>query len=191
MSGTSLGEIFGPISLDLKAGVGDNMHVQAFEASALAFIHEKRVAHRDAFFHNFLVQWDPESLKYQHVRLTHQRIYPIYLLTTSLILRQLFASLRILSTIAPVRACRSVISMITLYQFLHEWRKGNLTMHFILICVSAELDELLLGLVNMGTAVAALESITGRLGLIPPALLHVKPAYREEANGHTFYPTRR
>ncbi|KAI0757688.1 kinase-like domain-containing protein [Daedaleopsis nitida] len=45
-----------------KNSVGDVVDMILQMLSALAFIHSHRIAHRDAYKDNFLVQWHPESL---------------------------------------------------------------------------------------------------------------------------------
>ncbi|TRM63892.1 hypothetical protein BD626DRAFT_568504 [Schizophyllum amplum] len=64
-----------------KNSVGDilNALVQALEA--LAYIHDLGIAHRDAFKHNFLVQWFPESLKTGVVPVSAPRVFLIDLET--------------------------------------------------------------------------------------------------------------
>ncbi|KAJ3746272.1 hypothetical protein DFH05DRAFT_1556129 [Lentinula detonsa] len=195
MSGSSFGMIFGPDSHDwCKASVGDtlDLFIQAFEA--LAFIHEKRVAHRDAFIHNYLVQWDPESLKHQHVRLTRPRLYLIDFETALCFPEDSlyddctctglpFGDINdyALPTPPGVAEGKSYNAF-----YLDFWQ---LCYHLAFLQTGIpELDELLLGLVNMGTAAAALDALSERLGQIPPIQLHTQPMYREVVNGHTFYP---
>ncbi|KAI0757680.1 kinase-like domain-containing protein [Daedaleopsis nitida] len=45
-----------------KNSVGDLVDMILQMLAALAFIHSHRIAHRDAFKDNFLIQWHPESL---------------------------------------------------------------------------------------------------------------------------------
>ncbi|KAI0332648.1 hypothetical protein GY45DRAFT_1369099 [Cubamyces sp. BRFM 1775] len=60
-----------------KNSVGDvlDMILQCMEA--LAFLHDNRIAHRDAFKENFLVQWHPESLLAEHIPRSRPRVYLI------------------------------------------------------------------------------------------------------------------
>ncbi|EIW51817.1 uncharacterized protein TRAVEDRAFT_136635 [Trametes versicolor FP-101664 SS1] len=55
--------------------VGDviDMVLQCLEA--LAFLHSIRVAHRDAFLDNFLVQWFPESLAPRQLTISRPRVF--------------------------------------------------------------------------------------------------------------------
>ncbi|KAJ3798282.1 hypothetical protein GGU11DRAFT_744465 [Lentinula aff. detonsa] len=184
MSGSSFGMIFGPNSHDWC------------KASALAFIHEKRVAHRDAFIHNYLVQWDPESLKHQLVRLTRPRLYLIDFETALCFPEDSlyddctctglpFGDINdyALPTPPGVAEGKSYNAF-----YLDFWQ---LCYHLAFLQTGIpELDELLLGLVDMGTAAAALDALSERLGQIPPVQLHTRPMYCEVVNGHTFYPTR-
>ncbi|KAJ3986002.1 hypothetical protein F5890DRAFT_1071379 [Lentinula detonsa] len=197
MSGSSFGELFGPNSHDrCEASVGDtlDLFIQAFEA--LAFIHEKRVAHRDAFFHNYLVQWDPESLKRQHVRFTRPRLYLIDFETALCFPEDSlyddctctglpFGDIDDYALPTPPGVAEGKPYNAF---YLDFWQ---LCYHLAFLQTGIpELDELLLGLVNTGTAAAALDALSEKLGLIPPVQLHVQPMYREVVNGHTFYPRR-
>ncbi|KAF4617190.1 hypothetical protein D9613_006219 [Agrocybe pediades] len=68
-----------------KNSVGDvlDMILQMLEASrtwllqALEFIHEMKIAHRDAFRDNFVVQWHPESLLQKKGSVSRPRVYII------------------------------------------------------------------------------------------------------------------
>ncbi|TRM63891.1 hypothetical protein BD626DRAFT_568503 [Schizophyllum amplum] len=70
----SMEDIFG---MWAKNSVGDilNALVQALEA--LAYVHGLGIAHRDAFKHNFLIQWFPESLKTGVVPVSTPRVFLI------------------------------------------------------------------------------------------------------------------
>ncbi|KAJ3801743.1 hypothetical protein GGU11DRAFT_161536 [Lentinula aff. detonsa] len=176
------------------SGSSFDLFIQAFEA--LAFIHEKRVAHRDAFFHNYLVQWDPESLKHQHVRLTRPRLYLIDFETALCFPEDSlyddctctglpFGDIDDYALPTPPGVAEGKPYNAF---YLDFWQ---LCYHLAFLQTGIpELDELLLGLVNMGTAAAALDALSERLVLIPPIQLHVQPMYREVVNGHTFYPRR-
>ncbi|KAF8799944.1 hypothetical protein BYT27DRAFT_6845910 [Phlegmacium glaucopus] len=60
-----------------KNSVGDivDMLMQALEG--LAFIHDLKVAHRDAFRDNFLIQWHPESMRSMTIPVSRPRVYLI------------------------------------------------------------------------------------------------------------------
>ncbi|KAJ8501655.1 hypothetical protein ONZ51_g459 [Trametes cubensis] len=59
-----------------KNSVGDVLDMmQCLEA--LEFLHDHRIAHRDAFKGNFLVQWHPESLLADHIPRSRLRVYLI------------------------------------------------------------------------------------------------------------------
>lgn len=57
--------------------VGDvvNMVMQALEG--LAFLHERRIAHQDAFKSNFIVEWMPESLLCDNIQTSFPRVFII------------------------------------------------------------------------------------------------------------------
>ncbi|KAJ7582521.1 kinase-like domain-containing protein [Mycena floridula] len=57
--------------------VGDviDMVMQALEA--LSFLHSQKIAHRDAFHDNFLVQWHPESMLTSKAPISRPRVYII------------------------------------------------------------------------------------------------------------------
>ncbi|KDR79362.1 hypothetical protein GALMADRAFT_154278 [Galerina marginata CBS 339.88] len=60
-----------------KNSVGDIVEMLLQMLEGLAFIHEKRIAHRDAFCDNFLVQWHPESLSTMTISPSRPRVYLI------------------------------------------------------------------------------------------------------------------
>ncbi|KAG5637509.1 hypothetical protein H0H81_004335 [Sphagnurus paluster] len=60
-----------------KNSVGDVVDMIMQMLEALAFIHSMNVAHRDAFHDNFLVQWQPESLRQEKISISRPRVYLI------------------------------------------------------------------------------------------------------------------
>ncbi|KAF8056910.1 kinase-like domain-containing protein [Lyophyllum atratum] len=60
-----------------KNSVGDIVDMIMQMLEALAFIHELNIAHRDAFYDNFLVQWQPESLLTMKISPSRPRVYLI------------------------------------------------------------------------------------------------------------------
>ncbi|THV00294.1 hypothetical protein K435DRAFT_657502, partial [Dendrothele bispora CBS 962.96] len=72
--GSSLSDAVNP-SLWPKNSLGDVMEMFLQALEALRYIHTQRIAHRDAFVDNFLVQWQPESLLMQRVSHSRPRVY--------------------------------------------------------------------------------------------------------------------
>ncbi|KAJ3783396.1 hypothetical protein GGU10DRAFT_360987 [Lentinula aff. detonsa] len=64
-------------SIYCHCSLGDFMHMLTQALEALQFIHHKRVAHHDAFFNNFLVEWQPDSLKRGAISVAHPRVWLI------------------------------------------------------------------------------------------------------------------
>ncbi|KAG5638071.1 hypothetical protein H0H81_002039, partial [Sphagnurus paluster] len=60
-----------------KNSVGDVVDMIMQMLEALAFIHSMNVTHRDAFHDNFLVQWQPESLREKRISVSRPRVYLI------------------------------------------------------------------------------------------------------------------
>ncbi|KAL6306172.1 kinase-like domain-containing protein [Sparassis latifolia] len=72
--GSSMKEAFGYWA---KNSVGDVMDMLLQALEALAFIHDMNIAHRDAFHDNFLVQWQPESMRSMTIPTCCPRVYLI------------------------------------------------------------------------------------------------------------------
>lgn len=58
-----------------KSSVGDILDAIMQALEALAYIHSLRIAHRDAFKHNFVAQWHSESLSTGKMPVSKPRIY--------------------------------------------------------------------------------------------------------------------
>ncbi|KAK7461110.1 hypothetical protein VKT23_009036 [Stygiomarasmius scandens] len=63
------------VNLWAQNSLGDVMEMFLQALEALKYIHTHRIAHRDAFLDNFLVQWQPESLLMHRVSHSHPRVY--------------------------------------------------------------------------------------------------------------------
>ncbi|KAF8894270.1 hypothetical protein CPB85DRAFT_224180 [Mucidula mucida] len=57
--------------------LGDILDMMLQCVEAIAFLHSRRVAHRDAFIQNYLVQWLPQSLRRGKPSTTKPRVYLI------------------------------------------------------------------------------------------------------------------
>ncbi|KAI0762308.1 kinase-like domain-containing protein [Fomes fomentarius] len=58
-----------------KNSVGDLIEMILQMLEALVFIHDRRIAHRDAFKDNFLIQWHPESITAGFIGVSRPRVY--------------------------------------------------------------------------------------------------------------------
>ncbi|KAI0762295.1 kinase-like domain-containing protein [Fomes fomentarius] len=58
-----------------KNSVGDLIEMVLQMLEALEFIHDRRIAHRDAFKDNFLIQWQPESITAGSIGVSRPRVY--------------------------------------------------------------------------------------------------------------------
>ncbi|KAF8161983.1 hypothetical protein BJ912DRAFT_302905 [Pholiota molesta] len=60
-----------------RNSAGDIVEIIMQMLEALAFIHKLNIAHRDAFRDNFVIQWQPESLKTMTISPSRPRVYLI------------------------------------------------------------------------------------------------------------------
>ncbi|KAF8815276.1 hypothetical protein BYT27DRAFT_6735503 [Phlegmacium glaucopus] len=60
-----------------KNSVGDIIEMLMQMLEALSFIHDLKIAHRDAFRDNFVIQWHPESLATMKISPSRPRVYLI------------------------------------------------------------------------------------------------------------------
>ncbi|KAF9013000.1 hypothetical protein BDZ89DRAFT_1077123 [Hymenopellis radicata] len=60
--GFCISDVIRDAILSEHCSLGDLLHIVIQALEALMFLHEKRVAHRDAFVNNFMVEWMPHSL---------------------------------------------------------------------------------------------------------------------------------
>ncbi|EIW51790.1 uncharacterized protein TRAVEDRAFT_75567 [Trametes versicolor FP-101664 SS1] len=58
-----------------KNSVGDILDILNQCLEALGWLHNRRIAHRDAFKDNFLVQWQPETMETRFLPVTRPRVY--------------------------------------------------------------------------------------------------------------------
>lgn len=72
-AGASLTDAYG----DLRNSVGDVVEMIMQMLEALSYIHNLKIAHRDAFRDNFLIQWYPESLTPMKISPSRPRVYLI------------------------------------------------------------------------------------------------------------------
>ncbi|GJE86788.1 kinase-like domain-containing protein [Phanerochaete sordida] len=77
-AGLTLHEAYGGWARNSAGDVVD-MILQALEG--LAFLHNQRIAHQDAFKSNFMVEWMPESLRSTDLQVSRPRVYIIDLET--------------------------------------------------------------------------------------------------------------
>ncbi|KAJ3797219.1 hypothetical protein GGU11DRAFT_662088, partial [Lentinula aff. detonsa] len=72
LSGPSLVLLYSYIMPQNSVGDIINMYMQALEA--LVFLHKNRIAHRDTFGDNFVIQWHPESLRAGQIPFLRPRV---------------------------------------------------------------------------------------------------------------------
>ncbi|KIJ97775.1 hypothetical protein K443DRAFT_9653 [Laccaria amethystina LaAM-08-1] len=60
-----------------RNSVGDIVYMLMQMLEALAFIHDLKIAHRDAFRDNFVVEWQPDTLATMKIAPSHPRVYLI------------------------------------------------------------------------------------------------------------------
>ncbi|KAG7089887.1 hypothetical protein E1B28_011521 [Marasmius oreades] len=194
ITGESMAESFGPDRTRyIQNSVGDllDMFIQAFEA--LVFIHAEKVAHRDAFYDNFLVQWRPQSIRAQQIPCSRPRVYLIDFETAICFpedsvnedctcIGHPFGNIDNYArpTIRAVGEGKPYNPFI-----LDVWQ---LSYHLAFLETSIpELDEVLLGLRARRTASEVLKCLAGAVASLTPEMLHVSPTYRDQVGGRPFY----
>ncbi|KAF9266493.1 hypothetical protein L218DRAFT_896562 [Marasmius fiardii PR-910] len=190
LAGESMTSIFGPRRAQLtQISVGDilDMFIQAFEA--LVFIHEKRVAHRDAFFDNFLIQWRPQSIRSNRIPSSRPRVYLIDFETAICFPED--SAYEDCTCIGPPFGTMHRYTRPTLREVaegkpynpfnLDVWQLGFF-IGFLETSVP-DLDKVLLELSTLSTASAALDALASAVMSYTPQMLHVSPKYRDEVNG--------
>ncbi|KAF9048009.1 hypothetical protein BDZ89DRAFT_1154829 [Hymenopellis radicata] len=184
MTGIPMSWLYGDSALaGTDSSVGDlmDMFLQALEA--LEFIHSKRVAHRDAFHCNFLVQWQPNSMRHMEIPTSRPRVFLIDF-ETAISFPETLSYDDCLCTSAPFADMDSyaqpiptmVLSGQPYSPFLLDLFQVTFKFRFMKTSIQA-LDDVLPVLVTEGTAAAAHKMLRNTLGALAPQSLLIRPTY--------------